>query len=110
MDSFTITLPDTNVHNLHDLLVIADAAKSTPKALDLITDFREVQFLADDTNGANKIAIGGSDVSDTVFSYTLSAGYSKQYRVPRFGQKIYCKDIYVKASGGTPILHVEGQP
>jgi len=109
MDTFTIVLPDTNVHNLHALIVIADAAKTTPKALDLITEFRELTLLADDGNAANNIAVGGSDVSDTVYSYKLTAGASKRYSIPKPAQKVYCKELYVKASTGTPTLHVEGQ-
>ena len=109
MDTFTIVLPDTNVYNLHDLIVVADAAKSNPKGLDLVTEFRELLLLADDGNGPNNIAIGGSDVSDTVYSYKLTAGASKRYSIPKPAQKVYCKELYVKASAGTPTLHVEGQ-
>ena len=109
MDTFTIVLPDTNVHNLHDLIVTADAAKTVPKALDLITEFRELTLLADDGNAANNIAVGGSDVSNTVYGYKLTAGASKRYSIPKPAQKVYCKELYVKASAGTPTLHVEGQ-
>lgn len=110
MDSFTITLPDTNAHNLHDLLVTADAAKTTPKALDLITEGREVLLTADTGNGANNIAVGGSDVTDAIYSYLLAAGSSRNYQIPKPGQKVYCKELYVKASAGTPKLHVEIHP
>jgi len=91
------------------LLVTADAAKTTPKGLDLITEFRELTLLADKDNGANVIAVGGADVSDTVHSYPLAAGASKRYSIPKPAQKVYCKELYVKASAGTPTLHVEGQ-
>ena len=100
MPSFTLVLATTGVYNLKTLLV---ANKTVPAY-----EFRELQFLADDGNAANNIAVGGSDVSDTVYSYKLAAGASKQYRIPMPGQKVYCSTIYVKASAGTPTLHVEG--
>ena len=108
MDSFTIVIPDTNAHNLHDLLVTADAAKSDPKGLSLITQFTELLLLSDSGNGANHINVGGSDISDTVYSYQLQAGGNKQYRVPSRGQKVFAKELYIKAVAGTPTLHVEG--
>jgi hypothetical protein len=110
MESITITLPDTNAHNLHDLMVTADAARAASliKGLDLITDFREMTFLADDGNGANNIAVGRSDVTDAVYSFKLAAGASKLYRIPK--GVVRCKELYVKASAGTPTFHIEGQP
>ena len=109
MDSFTCVIADTNVHRLHDLLVTADALKTTPKGLDLITEFRELVLLADAGNGANILYVGGSDVSAVIYSYPLGAGASRTYRTPLYGQKTYCKDIYVKASAALT-LRVEGQP
>ena len=109
MDSFTVALTDTDTHNLHDLLVTADAAKSTPKGLDLITEFREMTILADAGNGAAKLYVGGSDVSSTIHSYPLTAGASQTYRRPTPAQKVYCKEVYVRASANLT-FHIEGQP
>ena len=109
MDSFTIALTDTNVHKLHDLLVVADAAKTDPKGLSLLTEFREMTILADAGNGAEKLYVGGSDVSSTVHSYPLTASASQTYRRPVPAQKVYCKELYVKASGNLT-FRVEGQP
>ncbi len=100
MASVTITLPDTNSHNLKTLLV---AAKTLPAY-----EFRELLVLADTTNGANNIAVGDSDVTDAVYGYLLTAGASRLYRPPSPGQKVYTSNIYVKASAGTPVLHIEG--
>ena len=106
MESFTVTLADTDAHNLHDLLVIADAAKADPKGIDLITEFREILILADKDNGAKNLAIGGSDVTNAIYSVLLGAGANVPFR-PAKG-KFWSKERYVKASAQPLIFHVEG--
>ena len=101
MPSYTITLPDQASHKLSDL--ISSAYTSA------LLEFSEVQLLADVGNGANNIAVGSSDVSDTVYSYILSAGSSRLYRRERGRPLIYLSTLYVKANAGTPKLHIEGR-
>ena len=107
MQSFTITLADTNVHNLKDLIQAADALKANPVGADLICEYRTLQLLAQKDNSGN-IAIGGEDVSDTVYSESLAAGELRYYDIQPIGSPVFAKELYVKASAINQILHIEG--
>lgn len=107
MQSYTITLVDTNVHNLKDLIQAADAAKAAPIGLDLICEYRTLQLLAAKTN-TDQIAVGGSDVSDTVYSEALLAGELRYYESQVLASPIFSKEIYVKAKTAPQTLRIEG--
>ena len=107
MQSFTITLADTNVHNLKDLIQAADALKANPVGADLICEYRTLQLLADKAN-TDVIGIGGSDLTDLIFSEQLAAGELRYYDIQPLGSPVFAKEIYVKAKAANQILHIEG--
>lgn len=109
MQSYTITLADVNVHNLKDLIKAADTAKPNPTGNDLICEYRSLRILADATNGST-VTVGGSDLSDTVYSYMLAAGIEKEYQVQPPESPIFASVLYIKAQTAGQIIHIEGQP
>ena len=102
MPSFTISLTDSSVHNLRDLL---KAAKVAPAY-----EFGSLLILADKDNGAKTLYVGGPDLDMTssIFSYSLGAAASRLYPpVPLGSPRIYTSTIYVQASDDL-VFHVEG--
>lgn len=104
MRSFSITFADNLVHNLKTLLQV------TYTSPDEIFEFQECTFLADDTNGASNVYLGGSDldVATLKFSEKLTASASSLHRNAGLGQRVWLSEIYVQANAGTPTLHING--
>lgn len=107
MISVTITLADSNVHRL-DLLMIAALAAESPARSCPAYEFRELNLLADNSNGAGTIYVGNSDVTNAIFAYTLQGGQSRYYPPKSLGAQLYyTSTMYILGSAGL-ILHVEG--
>lgn len=108
MVSLSVTLPDTNAHQLTPAFIAANLTAGSASAVPVVSEFSELQLMNDPGSGANAINVGSSDVSATVYSYQLAAGTSRTYRRERGRQRIYLSNLWVKAMGGTPVLHIEG--
>lgn len=109
MISLSITLPDTASHQLTAAFIAANLTAGSSTIVPVVFEFSELVLLNDPLSGANSINVGGSDVTNTVYSYQLPAGGSILYRRERGRQLYYLRELWVKAISGTPILHIEGK-
>jgi hypothetical protein len=101
VQSYTLTLSDTNIHNLKDLIQAANQAKSGVEKLgnvnDLICEYRSITF---SNISANTLYIGDSTVSSSNCMLALTSS-SVPFRLenPLGGQRLFSSTIYLKASG-----------
>ena len=107
MQSYDVTLTDTNVHNLADLIAAADAAKSSPVRSTLVKEYREIIWTADGDNGAAVLYCGDSHVASTDYAFKLAAGNSITKRHSEGGSRFFTSTIYVKASAQPCRFHLD---
>ncbi len=100
----SITLADTNAHNLYDLLVAIE-----PELAGLVQNVQSLRIQADDSNSSNAVYIGDAAVASTRMSYNLLVHDQNVYTSP-VAIQIPLKAMYVRAAGATCILHVEILP
>lgn len=105
MRSFSLTLTDTNLHNLKTALIAA--GYNSP---DEIFEFREVNYYSDSGNGAKKIYLGGSDlnIATPKFSKMLIAGES--YRRAPVNNREWLGAIYIQLDAQPATLHLDCTP
>lgn len=104
MRSFSVTLTDTNLHNLKTLL------QATYTSPDEIFEFQECTFLADSGNGASNIYLGGADLNIATLTYSekLGAGVSSLHRNAGLGQRVWLSETYIQADNQPVTLHING--
>lgn len=98
----TVTLADTAVHNLYDLLVAIDDSLAA-----LQQNVGALSIQADDSNGSNGVLIGDSLISASPrCAYRLLVHDQNPYQSPQ-NMQIPLKAIYVLAEGATCKLNVQ---
>jgi hypothetical protein len=102
---WTVTVT-TNATDLKSLCYAYD--QSNPGINPALYEVREFNLLADNSNGAAIIYVGGSNVSSSDYSVALGSGMSRYYPPKTVGsQRYYLQTYYVKSSTGSLTLHIE---
>jgi hypothetical protein len=96
----SLTLSDTNPHNLLALLVAVDSSLAG-----LIQNVGQMSLQADSSNGANSVYVGDANVSSTRKSYELLL--HDQYRASKEAMNVPVGAMWLRASGATCVVNVE---
>jgi hypothetical protein len=99
----TVSLADTNAHNLYDLLVAIDASLAG-----LYQNVGRLSLQADASNGANTVYVGDASVASTRKAFELLV--HDQVPMSKEAMNVPVKGIYLRASGATCKVNVELQP